>query len=179
LANRLPKSSQRRLAVITGARQTGKTTLCRQIYPELRYVNLDAAENRDFVRTLRAMSWGKNLGPAVLDEAQKEPGIFDKVKYSFDEGEIDFTVLLGSSQILLLKRIRETLAGRAFFNGCNLTGILTLSGIWAIWRASMISVLSANFSGWRRCAADRFWLTRNSRATPALRFRPAGVIWSI
>jgi hypothetical protein len=115
LANRLPKSSQRRLAVITGARQTGKTTLCRQIYPELRYVNLDAAENRDFVRTLRAMSWGKNLGPAVLDEAQKEPGIFDKVKYSFDEGEIDFTVLLGSSQILLLKRIRETLAGRAFF----------------------------------------------------------------
>jgi len=61
------------------------------------------------------MSWGKNLGPAVLDEAQKEPGIFDKVKYSFDEGDIDFTVLLGSSQILLLKRIRETLAGRAFF----------------------------------------------------------------
>jgi len=61
------------------------------------------------------MSWGKNLGAAVLDEAQKAPVVFDKVKYSFDEGDIDFTVLLGSSQILLLKRIRESLAGRAFF----------------------------------------------------------------
>jgi predicted AAA+ superfamily ATPase len=103
------------LAVITGARQTGKTTLAREIYPDLRYVNFDAPENRDFVRALRSMSWGKNLGPAILDEAQKEPIVFEKVKYSFDAGDIDFTVLLGSSQILLLKRIRETLAGRAFF----------------------------------------------------------------
>jgi predicted AAA+ superfamily ATPase len=115
LSRRLPKSSTRRLVVITGARQSGKTTLSRQTYPELRYVNLDAPENRDFVRALRTMSWGKNLGTAILDEAQKEPTVFDKVKYSFDEDDINFTVLLGSSQILLLKRIRETLAGRAFF----------------------------------------------------------------
>lgn len=67
------------------------------------------------MRAVRSMSWGKNLGPAILDEAQKEPIVFEKVKYSFDAGDIDFTVLLGSSQILLLKRIRETLAGRAFF----------------------------------------------------------------
>ncbi|MCI0690478.1 ATP-binding protein [candidate division KSB1 bacterium] len=115
ITRRLPKSSTRRLVVMTGARQTGKTTLARQAYSELRYVNCDAPENREFVRTLRAMSWGKNLGAAVLDEAQKEPTVFDKVKYSFDEGDITFTVLLGSSQILLLKRIRESLAGRAFF----------------------------------------------------------------
>jgi predicted AAA+ superfamily ATPase len=100
---------------MTGARQTGKTTLARETYPELRYVNLDAPENRDFVRAVRSMSWGKTLGAASLDEAQKEPAVFDKVKYSFDEGDINFSVLLGSSQILLLKRIRETLAGRAFF----------------------------------------------------------------
>jgi len=89
--------------------------MARQTYPELRYINFDAPENRDFAKTLRAMSWGKTLGAAVLDEAQKAPVVFDKVKYSFDEGGINFTVLLGSSQILLLKRIRETLAGRAFF----------------------------------------------------------------
>lgn len=115
MSRRLPKSSVRRLIVMTGARQTGKTTLARQAYSELRYVNFDAPENREFVRALRAMSWGKTLGAAVLDEAQKESTVFDKVKYSFDEGDIDFTVLLGSSQILLLKRIRESLAGRAFF----------------------------------------------------------------
>jgi hypothetical protein len=115
MSRHLPESSTRRLVVITGARQTGKTTLAQRGYSKLRYVNLDAPENREFVRALRAMSWGKNLGAAVLDEAQKEPTVFDKVKYSFDEGDIYFTVLLGSSQILLLKRIRESLAGRAFF----------------------------------------------------------------
>jgi len=101
--------------IITGARQTGKTTLARTIYPELRYVNLDAPENRDFVRGMRSMSWGRNLGAAILDEAQKEPAVFDKVKFSYDQADINFSVLLGSSQILLLKRIRESLAGRAFF----------------------------------------------------------------
>jgi hypothetical protein len=115
MERRLPKSTEKRLVVITGARQTGKTTLARSAYQNLKYVNLDAPENREFVRTVRSMSWGRELGTAVLDEAQKEPAIFDKVKFSFDSGDIDFTVLLGSSQILLLKRIRESLAGRAFF----------------------------------------------------------------
>ncbi|MEK7729712.1 MAG: ATP-binding protein [candidate division KSB1 bacterium] len=115
LAQRLPEISSRRIVVLTGARQTGKTTLAREKFSTLRYLNLDAPENREYVRVLRSMSWGKDLGPAVIDEAQKEPTVFEKVKYSYDAGELSFTVLLGSSQILLLKRIRETLAGRAFF----------------------------------------------------------------
>ncbi len=115
LGQRLPKSSTRRIVVITGARQTGKTTLARAMFPDLHYLNLDAPENREYVRALRSMAWGKSLGAAILDEAQKEPTVFDKVKFSYDDGALSFTVLLGSSQILLLKRIRETLAGRAFF----------------------------------------------------------------
>ena len=54
------------------------------------------------------------MGPAVIDEAQKEPGVFDKVKLAYDERQIAFSVLLGSSRVLLLDRVRESLAGRAF-----------------------------------------------------------------
>ncbi|MDZ7265881.1 MAG: AAA family ATPase [candidate division KSB1 bacterium] len=75
LSRRLPKPASKRLVVLTGARQTGKTTLARQVYPELRYLNFEALENREFVRGLRAMSWGKSLGDAILDEAQKEPAV--------------------------------------------------------------------------------------------------------
>ena len=114
MGDRLPASSRRRLVILTGARQTGKTTLARAVYPELRYVNLDAPENRDFVRHTRTTAWPATIGPAILDEAQKEPTVFEKVKFNFDEGNLRFTVLLGSAQILLLKRIRETLAGRVF-----------------------------------------------------------------
>ena len=114
LSARLPSAGKRRLVVLTGARQTGKTTLARQVYADLRYLNLDAIEEREALRGLRSASWGRAVGAAVIDEAQKEPGVFDKVKLAYDERQIAFSVLLGSSRVLLLDRVRESLAGRAF-----------------------------------------------------------------
>ena len=114
LGRRLPSTGKRRLVVLTGARQTGKTTLARHLYRDLRYVSLDAIEEREAMRSLRSGSWGRAVGPAVIDEAQKEPGVFDKVKLAYDERQIAFSVLLGSSRVLLLDRVRESLAGRAF-----------------------------------------------------------------
>lgn len=78
------------------------------------HVNLDAVEARDALRGLRAAGWAASVGPAVLDEAQKEPSVFDKVKYAFDAKEISFSVLLGNSRFLLLEQIQESLAGRSF-----------------------------------------------------------------
>lgn len=114
LATRLQEFSDRRLIILTGARQVGKTTLAKACFPNLRYINLDAMEYRELVRNVSSFDWGKDLGPAVLDEAQKEPDVFDKVKFAFDEGQVNSTVLLGSSQIMLMKKVRESLAGRAF-----------------------------------------------------------------
>lgn len=108
------RPSAPRLLIITGARQTGKTTLAQTVFSELNYINLDAIENREAIRNMRTAVWGTAVGPAILDEAQKEPSLFDKVKYAFDAGQITTSVLLGSSQILMLQKVRETLAGRAF-----------------------------------------------------------------
>ena len=112
LSGFLPPESRRGLVVLTGARQTGKTTLAKSKYPHLNYVNLDAPENRELLRGISTSSWAATVRNAVIDEAQKEPSVFEKVKYAFDEGSISFTVMLGSSQILLLKKVRESLAGR-------------------------------------------------------------------
>lgn len=114
LSRRLPRTDQHRVVVLTGARQTGKTTLARRCYGDLRYINLDDAEAREALRSVRTAAWARTVGDAVLDEAQKEPTVFEKVKYAFDEGSIRFTALLGSSRIVLLDQVRETLAGRAF-----------------------------------------------------------------
>ena len=114
LSQRLPGSHERRLVLITGARQTGKTTLALQKYPDLTYFSLDELALRQRIGQVPARAWGASVGAAILDEAQKEPVLFEKVKFAYDRGDIDFSVLLGSSQILMLKRIRETLAGRVF-----------------------------------------------------------------
>jgi len=112
LKQQLPDSSKSKIVLLTGARQTGKTTLAKQTYPDLKYINLDAPENRELIREISTTNWYRDIGNAVIDEAQKEPIVFDKIKYAFDDGGISFEVILGSSQILLLKKIRESLAGR-------------------------------------------------------------------
>jgi len=112
LGEYLPKSTSKRVVLLTGARQTGKTTLAKAAYPEMRYINLDAPENREALRSIPTSSWSRDVGNAVIDEAQKEPVVFEKVKFAFDAGEVSFCMLTGSSQILLIKKIRETLAGR-------------------------------------------------------------------
>lgn len=112
LLRRLPPQETHRIVVVTGARQTGKTTLMKRAYPGLRYINLDSAENRDAVRLTAAASWGRSVGDAVIDEVQKEASVLEKLKYAFDEGAICFSALTGSSRLLLLRQVRETLAGR-------------------------------------------------------------------
>ena len=114
LGGRLPSDEDRRLVVLTGARQTGKTTLVRDRYPDLTYLTFDDIELREQVSGIRTSSWGRSVGAAILDEAQKAPSVFEKVKFAYDAEEIDFSVLTGSSRILLLDNVRETLAGRAF-----------------------------------------------------------------
>ncbi|MBU4267646.1 MAG: ATP-binding protein [Acidobacteria bacterium] len=108
----LPKPNENIIVLLTGSRQTGKTTSAKHFYPKLNYFNLDAWEYRDQLSQVSSFNWGSSVGNAILDEIQKEPALFDKIKFAFDAKKIDFSVLLGSSQILLLKKVRETLAGR-------------------------------------------------------------------
>lgn len=110
----LPGIDERGLVLLTGARQTGKTTSVRGLYAGLPYFNLDAVEYREQLTAVSSFAWAKTVGDAVLDEVQKEPALLDKVKFSYDSGELDFCAMLGSAQILLMKRVKETLAGRIF-----------------------------------------------------------------
>ncbi len=100
--------------MLTGARQVGTTTLARYCWPDPRYLGMDSSEDREAIRAMRSAAWGRSVGPAVLDEARKEPGLFDKVKFAYDAGDIDLSVLLGSSRLQLLERVRGSLSGRAF-----------------------------------------------------------------
>ncbi|MDQ7054761.1 MAG: AAA family ATPase, partial [candidate division KSB1 bacterium] len=77
LSRFLPGPDSKRLVLITGARQTGKTTLARSFYRDLAYINLDAPENRERVREISSSRWHRDIGNAIIDEAQKEPIVFD------------------------------------------------------------------------------------------------------
>ena len=106
----------RPVVVLTGSRQAGKTTLVRHLFPALGeeepvYFTLDDPDERLRLAAdpVRRLDHHQRL--VVLDEIQKQPILLDAVKLLADRGRR--FLLLGSSQILLLRQVRETLAGRA------------------------------------------------------------------
>lgn len=112
-----------RLIVLTGARQTGKTTLCENILPKMlclqaTYITFDDPDERlRFQRAAISILESIETPLIVLDEVQKIPSIFDPLKYVVDRQKKSdikkIFILTGSSQLLLMKRIKETLSGRA------------------------------------------------------------------
>lgn len=102
------------VSVVTGARQTGKTTLTKMLKPVRAYFSLDdvgvldqAERNPDALLATR---------PVILDEVQRAPKFLLAVKRAVDEHRHagDF-ILTGSANLLLMQHASDTLAGRAVY----------------------------------------------------------------
>jgi len=101
-----------RIIVLTGARQTGKTTIAQHCFNDYVYLAIDdVVKSREFLN-LTAAQWAKIYPQAVLDEVQCAPQLLHSIKATYDQFADTRYVLLGSSQFLLLEKIRESLAGR-------------------------------------------------------------------
>lgn len=101
-----------RIIVLTGARQTGKTTLARHLFPEYQFLSIEDPVLRNAYASLTASQWKELYPKAILDEVQKEPRLIESIKSVYDQWEEPRYVLSGSSQLLLLEKIKESLAGR-------------------------------------------------------------------
>ena len=101
------------VVTVTGPRQSGKTTLCRQAFGELPYANLERPDIRDFAQEdprsfLQAFAQG-----GVIDEIQRVPDLLSWIQVMVDvQRPAAPLVLTGSHQIDLLKGVSQSLAGR-------------------------------------------------------------------
>ncbi|MGA1796099.1 MAG: ATP-binding protein [bacterium] len=103
------------VVVISGARQVGKSTFLQNEFPDFKYLSLD-----DFSILQQAKSDPSSLWmddhKIILDEAQRVPEVFSAVKLSVDRTQRRIRFLIsGSSNLLLMKGISESLAGRAAY----------------------------------------------------------------
>jgi len=99
---------------VTGPRQSGKTTLCKQVFSEYIYYNLEAPETFQMIMSNpRGFLSGKS--GVVLDEIQKAPELFSYLQVISDEQEKPGQFIISGSQNFLLQdRISQTLAGRVY-----------------------------------------------------------------
>ena len=101
------------LIAITGPRQSGKTTLAKQLRPDFQYVNLELEENRSYAAEDPHGFLQANQGGVVLDEVQYVPSLFPYLKHYTDlRGSVGEYILTGSQHFLLLEKITQSLAGR-------------------------------------------------------------------
>lgn len=98
---------------VTGPRQSGKTTLCRTAFPHLKYVNLEAPDQREFAESDPRGFLSQLREGAILDEIQRVPDLLSYLQVFADEhGRNSFFVLTGSEHFKLSDAISQSLAGR-------------------------------------------------------------------
>jgi hypothetical protein len=102
--------------VVTGARQTGKSTLVQRLTPgDRRYHSLDDLDVLDAARRDPEVLVG-GAGPVTLDEIQRAPDLLHAVKRAIDRQRQPGRFLLtGSANLLLMRQVSESLAGRASY----------------------------------------------------------------
>jgi len=102
--------------VVTGARQSGKSTLVKMQPPESRpYYSLDDIDVLDLARR-NPEALVEGAAHVTLDEVQREPGLLLAVKRTIDtDRRPGRFILTGSANLLLMQGISESLAGRASY----------------------------------------------------------------
>lgn len=101
---------------VTGARQTGKTTLVKTIFKTKPYISLENIQSRKFALEDPVGFLAMYPNGAVLDEVQRAPELFSYLQEILDNSKKKgLFILTGSNNFLLQENISQTLAGRIGF----------------------------------------------------------------
>ncbi len=107
-------SKERPALLLTGARQTGKSSLLQHLFPDQPYVSLDIPLNAKQASESGQYFLEKNSAPITIDEIQYAPELFRQIKINIDQKRqlMGQYIMTGSQKFSLMKGASESLAGR-------------------------------------------------------------------
>ena len=106
-------SNQYPVVTITGPRQSGKTTLCKNTFSDYKYVNLEALDTRHFAINDPRGFLEQYNNHVILDEIQRAPELLSYIQELVDERNAPGQfIITGSQQFEVMSNITQTLAGR-------------------------------------------------------------------
>ncbi len=98
---------------VTGPRQSGKTTLLKEMFPDYRYVSLERLDFRDFAKDDPVGFLKIYDRYVIFDEVQRVPELFPYLQVTVDEDPVKGRYILsGSQNFQLAEKITQSLAGR-------------------------------------------------------------------
>ncbi len=100
--------------VVSGPRQSGKSTLVKHLFPQHEYINLERIDDREFAQNDPRAFLEQFKNKAIIDEVQYVPALFSYIQADVDENKIPAKfILTGSSQLTLIEGVSQSLAGRS------------------------------------------------------------------
>ncbi len=105
-------SKKKQVILLTGPRQTGKSSLLKKMFPKMKYISLDRPSTahqaeysgEEFLREFQE--------PVIIDEIQNAPSLFKHIKHIVDHDKTKQFFLTGSQKFQLMAKVSESLAGR-------------------------------------------------------------------
>ena len=170
-----------------GARQTGKSTMVRNVFPDFEYVTLDDSRERLLALSDAELFLNAHNTPLIIDEIQKAPSLMEAIKIRIDEEKLICTregrqvylmyILTGSNTHEIREKTSETLAGRTAIievNSFSECEKLQISGHDFIPDIEILKNRSVNFTAKTRFeifedifigGMPEFWVNKPDRTT--------------
>ena len=170
-----------------GARQTGKSTMVRNVFPDFEYVTLDDSRERLLALSDAELFLNAHNTPLIIDEIQKAPSLMEAIKIRIDEEKLICTregrqvylmyILTGSNTHEIREKTSETLAGRTAIievNSFSECEKLQISGHDFIPDIEILKSRSVNFTAKTRFeifediflgGMPEFWVNKPDRTT--------------
>ncbi|MFQ5559418.1 MAG: ATP-binding protein [Nitrospinota bacterium] len=126
IVSQIKEDLESKIVLLTGPRQTGKTTLSRMLFDQFDYFNYDLAEHR---LMLNDKSWDRKKDLVVFDELHKKKEWKSWIKGIYDtEGVRPRLLVTGSAKLDVYKKMGDSLAGRFFQHRLHPFDIKELKG---------------------------------------------------
>jgi predicted AAA+ superfamily ATPase len=102
----------RKIVILSGPRQCGKTTLAKELFPEFEYLNYDQRDHRE---KILGQVWNRDKPLLIFDEIHKMEGWKRYLKGLYDvEGCRPRILVTGSAKMDVFRKTGDSLAGRCF-----------------------------------------------------------------
>lgn len=141
------------VTVVGGARQVGKTTLLKHLFPHFDYVVFDPSIDVENARRDPDLFLLNHPSPVILDEIQYAPEVVAAIKRTVDRAgaQPGQFILTGSQKWQVLKAVSESLAGRAVFLDLPGLSLQEKAGIESVWLSRWLDE-PGQFVEWSRSA---------------------------
>ena len=165
LEEHIRRDLPKKIIIVSGPRQVGKTSLSKQLVPSFIYLNYDSASDRKMIQN---EDWPRNVPLVIFDELHKLKNWNSKIKGIYDtDGLPPGLLITGSARLETARKGGDSMAGRFFTYRLHPLTVREITGTWrtSIFGFTVTLNLTQNGTSFSGSWADSVGRTSNANGS--------------